>query len=210
MKRILLIISLVIEEIFPQVKFLLNTGKIEKKLKKAKNELSENSSYKSYLKLNSSEFDQRISEERARATALNEKTFKLTFSLSAGLSVLGLTTATLVQKIHVPWLSITIGVIASFAVFYTLSGGFIAVGAMRTQQTYGYGTLYMIQIKQDKNKSIRASALSNLEDSNLKRHLRNEAAYQCLRNGFVCLSVTLILFAVGLVLQIFICNPSKG
>ena len=90
-------ISQIAEQLFP----FWNYCKYSKRLKKqcdvevdpCAKELAD------YQKLPQEQLRQRLKEEHQRASAMDEKTFKLTFSLSVGLTVLGSTIAYLTQVI---------------------------------------------------------------------------------------------------------------
>lgn len=84
--------------------------------------------------------------------------------------------------------------------FYVLSAGFVALGALRTLPSYGYGTRFLLQ-QEDNAPSTVADALARQELMNNIRHLRNETAYQALRNGLILLFVAILLFAATLAYQ---------
>jgi len=122
---------------------------------------------------------------------MDEKTFKMTLSLSFGLTVVGTLSPLLLERIHIQNLRTVCGAAIAFSVFYALTGGFVALGAMRTLPTYGFGTLL---VPKSKRKRDFAQALARNELIGIVRHLRNETAYMALRNGFLFLSVALGTF----------------
>jgi len=65
---------------------------------------------------------------------------------------------------------------------------------------YGYGTQHALRQKSG-GVLYLSQALYAQEKMNVVRHLRNEAAYQSLRNGFLVLLVVLIGSVVGLTIQ---------
>jgi hypothetical protein len=73
-----------------------------------------------------------------------------------------------------------------------LIAGIISLGALKTLPKYGYGTKHEILAEQQGANHI-AKALFLQEEINIVRHLRNESAYQCLRNGFLLLLLVLII-----------------
>ncbi|HEV2899548.1 MAG TPA: hypothetical protein VGX71_17285 [Pseudaminobacter sp.] len=83
------------------------------------------------------------------------------------------------------------------ALFYVLSSGFVALGAVRTLPSFGYGTQFLLQLQAGAPNAI-ADALARQELMNNIRHLRNETAYQALRNGLILLFAALLLFATML------------
>ena len=129
---------------------------------------------------------------------MDEKTFKLTLSLSIGLTVLGSMAAFLIKVVS----SVTIQTISTILIYsgvlYVLFAGFVALGALRTLRSYGYGTQFLLQQKKEEQK-ILAEALARQETMNIIRHLRNETAYQALRNGLCLLFVGIVIFATALV-----------
>ncbi len=76
------------------------------------------------------------------------------------------------------------------AAIFALISGLIAVRALTTLPAYGYGTNFA-SVSGDPLAVARA--LLAQEKINSLRHVRNEAAYQCLRNSLICL-----IFAVAL------------
>lgn len=75
------------------------------------------------------------------------------------------------------------------AIFALLSG-LIAVRALTTLPTYGYGTSFTAKAA---DKLVVARALMAQEIINTLRQVRNEAAYQCLRNALCCLVIAVTL-----------------
>ena len=132
---------------------------------------------------------------------MDEKTFKMTLSLSVGLTVLGSTATFLVKKISLYEAQIALVALISLGLFYVLSSGFIALGALKTLPSYGYGTSSLLVVS-DKRQRFLAECLACAEIINIIRHLRNEAAYQLLRNGLFLLFLAAAAFAVFLGLEI--------
>ncbi|MFN3627700.1 MAG: hypothetical protein ACK4S3_07450 [Parvibaculum sp.] len=156
--------------------------------------------FKDYPTLSAEQLNERLKEERVRASALDDKTFKLTLSLSVGLTVLSSTAAFLIRAVTSPSIQATLTIAIGMALFYVLSAGFVALGALRTLPSYGYGTYFLLQ-QQSGTPNVVADALARQERMNNIRHLRNETAYQALRNGLILLFVALLVFAATLVYQ---------
>jgi hypothetical protein len=156
--------------------------------------------YAEYGSLPAEQLTERLKEERARAAALDDKTFKLTLSLSVGLTVLGSTAAVLVRAVSAPTIQALLTFIIGVAMFYVLSAGFVAIGALRTLPSFGYGTAFLLQQQTGAPNAI-ADALARQEIMNSIRHLRNETAYQAVRNGLILLFVGILLFAATLAYQ---------
>ena len=82
--------------------------------------------------------------------------------------------------------------------FYLLVASYMALGALRTLPKYGYGTEFILKKSQGSTQEVEilADALARQECMNIIRHLRNETAYQALRNGFYLLSTWILIFLV--------------
>ena len=86
------------------------------------------------------------------------------------------------------------------ASIYMLSAGIVALGAFKTLPTYGYGTDHLLKQKDIRDVYL-AQTLYSQERINIIRQLRNEAAYQSLRNGFVILLLVFIYLALAIAYQ---------
>ena len=150
--------------------------------------------YKDYPSLSEDSLTKRLEEEHQGSVMLDEKTSKLTLSLSVAFTALGLVVAFF--RTSVPsefWQGVLLTLIG-LSVFYTLGAGFVALGAFRTMCRYGYGTQFLLN-QQDDIQAVLARNLARQEIMNTVRHVRNETAFQALRNGLVLLTV-----CVGLLL----------
>lgn len=96
-----------------------------------------------------------------------------------------------------PELRIVIAIFSALSIFYSMSAGFTAIGALKTLPTYGYGTDFIIKGKNDI--SVLVHALASQEKMNIIRHLRNESSYQSLRNSMASLFMALLIFTVSLI-----------
>ena len=190
------IISLIVEEIFPFGYYLI---RVHRKTKLCNSEnIVEREEFKDYLKLSTGDLEQRLKEERGRASAMDEKTFKLTFSFSVALTVLSLMAA-FVTKTLEGELNLVPSILICLGFFYVLAAGLVSVGALRTQRLYGYGSQFLLY-QQEKDSTVPlVDSLARQETTNLIRHLRNETAFQALRNGIWLLFVGLLIFAATLV-----------
>lgn len=192
------------EEIFPFLQYSFNKNRLQEQCD-LENILSEKKFMK-YAELPENLLRERLNEEHERASRIDEKTFKLTLSLSVGLSILGSFVAFFAKSV---WANETI-IILGIGIFYLLVAGFIALGALKTLPFYGYGTNFALQI-QTNTKTVLADALARQETMNLIRHLRNEAAYQTLRNGLSMIFIGIILlFAILIVETTEICESNKS
>lgn len=176
------------EELFPFIPFFVSRKKIKKLIDN--NEL--NAKSKAYKSLDADCLNDRIKEEHERSIKIDDKTFKFTLGLSISLTVLAAASGSfakyLPSNLFAEYISIACGVSA----LYMLTAGITALGALKTLPTYGYGTEHIINQKAD-GVSYLSQALFAQERMNIIRHLRNEAAYQSLRNGFILLFVALAI-----------------
>ena len=186
-------ISRIVEELFPFVHYLKRTSYLRKRCK-SKDILREEG-YADYQTLSLQQLEKRLEEERQRASAIDEKSFKLTLSLSIGLTVLGLMVAFFSKSVSSAILQKVTAIIIGISLFYVLAAGLVALGALRTSQSYGYGTQFLLLLKKN-SQTVLANALARQEIMNTIRHLRNETAYQALRNGLLFLFAGILVFLV--------------
>ena len=191
-------LSVVFEEIFPFAPYVRRKTR-NFRLAKCKRILAK-PQYEQYPNLNVKKLRKRLIEERQRASSMDEKTFKMTLSLSVGLAILGTTSATLVKQISLPEARIALVTLIILGLFYLLSSGYIALGALKTLPSYGYGTQPLLLDSEQHQRNL-AECLARAEKINIVRHLRNETAYQCLRNGLVLLYLAAVIFVVFLVIE---------
>ena len=186
------------EEIFPFFHYLWR--KTRKFRLAESRHILEEPQYTQYANLSLEKLRKRLREERQRASAMDEKTFKMTLSLSVGLAILGFTSTTIVKQVSLPEARIALVVLIILGLFYFLSSGFIALGALKTLPSYGYGTQILL-LDAEQNQRCLAECLARAEEINIVRHLRNETAYQSLRNGLIMFFLVAIVFIVFLGLE---------
>lgn len=186
------------EELFPWFVFLRNQRKT---LKVVSNSDEVADKAKAYTNLDADCLNKRINEEHERAVKIDEKTSKFTLGLSIFLTVLAAASGTfakfLLSNDEVAWF---VSIVCGIASIYMLSAGIVALGAFKTLPAYGYGTHHILRQKSD-GESYLAQALYAQEKMNIIRHLRNETAYQSLRNGFVILLMALIASITAIIYQ---------
>lgn len=182
-----------VEEIFPFFIFVVNRNKIQKLIGDDA-ELTKKS--KLYEQLEPNCLNDRIKEEHERGVKIDDKTFKFTLGLSISLTVLAAASGSLAKYLPSSSLSEFISIVCGFSALYMLAAGITALGALKTLPTYGYGTEHIIKQKAD-GVSYLSQALFSQEHMNNIRHLRNEAAYQSLRNGFLLLFFALAISVVA-------------
>ena len=78
---------------------------------------------------------------------------------------------------------------------FAIIGAILALGALKTLPLYGYGTEFRLKVLDDDG--ARVTALAAQEKINFVRYMRNETAYECLRNGLIILLLSVILFTAN-------------
>lgn len=188
-------ISRIFEEVFPFFSYRRNRSRLEERL--ASSNILNLEMFVDYKKLSPEQLTRRLDDEHQRASSMDEKTFKMALSLSIGLTILGFTTAFITKSEFDGTILIVLLIPIALGLFYLLVAGYMALGALRTLPKYGYGTEFVLKKSQESTREVEilAEALACQECMNIIRHLRNETAYQSLRNGF-CLFYTWILIFV--------------
>jgi hypothetical protein len=154
-----------------------------------------------YQGLTEEELLDQLKDERARMAAVDEKTFKMTLALTLGLTVLGTVSPFLLDRISSVSLRAFCGGLFALSVFYSLAGGFVALGAMRTFPVFGLRRGGIPKERSGARREQLANDLTRNELLAVTKHLRNEAAYMALRNAFGSLFVALTTFVIWLVVQ---------
>jgi hypothetical protein len=187
------------EELLPFVAYVRNARKL-RRLAMAEDLLEQKPQYTGYRSLTPEQLLERLKEERARAASLDEKTFKITLSLTIGLTIIGTTSVILASATEAQMLKLIIGGTTWIAAFYILTAGFIAIGALKTETSFGYGTALLL-ISPEKKSDAYAEYLARQELMNQVRHVRNEASYQSLRNGMILLFVAFLVVGIGKIFE---------
>ena len=188
----------VAEEIFPFFHYVSRKASTYRQARSER--ILDEQEYVQYPTLSTNKLLERLREERQRASAIDEKTFKMTLSLSVGLTILGSTSAVFVNHVSLYEARIVLVALIILGIFYALASGYIALGALRTLPSYGYGTQHLL-LDPEQQHRILAECLARSESINLVRQLRNEAAYQSLRNGLILLFFAAAVFATFIGLQ---------
>jgi hypothetical protein len=147
----------------------------------------------SYEKLAEDELKTRLKDEHQRGAAIDEKTFKLTLSLTFALTIMGTVSSALLGGFDGPLRSIA-RLLVALVVFYALAAGFVALGAMRTLPSYGLGAEPDLRDKPGARRESLATSLARNEKIGLARGARNETAHMLLRNSFLCLFALLVVY----------------
>ena len=193
-------ISRIAEELFPFIYCLVHSRRLLRRCV-VKNILNYKD-FSDYETLSKNQLKHRLNEEHQRASTLDEKTFKLTLSLTVALTVLGSIAALVIKVISSATVQVTLTMLFGFGLFYALAAGLTAIGALRTQPSYGNGTRFLLEQQREQgSQRVLADALARQETMNIVRHLRNETAYQALRNGLLMLFAGILIFSVTLTYQ---------
>jgi hypothetical protein len=191
-------LSRIAEELFPFAHYLVHRRGQRRRYES--DGILNDPAFSGYSCLSVEQLTDRLKEERQRASAMDDKTFKLTLSLSVGMTILGSTAAFLLEAISSAAMQTTLAITIGLGLFYILAAGFVALGALRTYPSYGFGTQFLLQ-QQGNTQKVLADALARQETINNVRHLRNETAYQALRNGLFLLFAAILIFAATLAYQ---------
>lgn len=190
------------EEIFPFAFYFLRSRR-QRRRSESREILSERE-FTNYIDLSEGELKERLKEEHQRASAIDEKTSKLTISFSIALTFVGAAIVFLKNTVSPVVMQTDLSVLVNFLIFlglfYSIVAGLVALGALRTAPRHGYGTRFLLE--QDKLMiEILAESLARQEVINLVPQLRNEAAFQSLRNGLWIFVVVIAIF-----MGIFVCR----
>ena len=188
--------NILVEEFLPFCAYYKYRSKL---LNDADNTYSEsgtdNDTLSSCRTLDQDTINTRIEEEHERAKYIDEKTVKFTLTTTIALTLLSSTSPFLLQKVtQGVFLSISIS-LSGISVLYLLIGGLISLEALRTMPTYGYSTDFRVKAKGYQD--IVYNALAAQEKVNAVRQVRNEAAFQCIRNGLLLLMISFSVTLIG-------------
>lgn len=191
-KRLTARVDRLVEEVLPVFHYLVRS---RKKLKQAEDGDSVKTA--EYESQSEEVLIEILSGERSRGAALDEKTFKMTLSLTFGIGIVGTLSPFLLRQIESPFTRWLCAFAVGLSVLYALMGGFVALGSMRTRPVYGL-RLKVPKSRPGARRHDIADSIVRNEFVSLARHQRNETAYICLRNGFICLLVALLFFLFDL------------
>ena len=190
-------ISRILEEIFPFFAYFCNRSRPKKQCDC--NNILNLERFADYRKLSSEQLTRRLDDEHQRASAIDEKTSKMTLSLSVSVMILGFMIA-FTAKLEFDSMDQGLLILVVLVLLYILIAAFMALGALRTLPKYGYGTEFVLKKSQESTRKVEilADALARQECMNDIRHLRNEMAYQTLRNVFYLLFISAVIFGVAM------------
>ena len=147
----------VLEELFPFVNYIAHSRRLHR-LCCSENILRERQ-FSDYETLSIKSLKRRIYEEHQRALYVDDKTVKFTLSFSIGLAFIGLLSAFLIGSVSTTASRIMLVITFGLGIIYILTAGLTALRALRTRPSYGYGTRFLLQIKQSSDAtSIVATA----------------------------------------------------
>lgn len=126
-------IKLLSEEILPFLYYWIRKKRGETILN-SDDLFSESGKYSIYFKLTEDELKKRLGEEHERAKLIDEKTSKMTLSLTIALAVLGSTTSLLVKNVSTDIARMIIDVSAIFSIIYALIGGLLLFHHLKLSQ----------------------------------------------------------------------------
>lgn len=184
-------ISRFIEELFPLFMYFRNKNKILLEINSNEN-LRSSKIFDEYDKLDETDLLKRLTEEHTRANLLDDKTSKLTLSISFGFTIIGVISSILTQNISIGLLQFIVIVLTTLTIIYSLFCSIVSIGALHTLPFYGYGTEFLIQSKL--SKSYIVLALLCQEKMNIIRQMRNEVAFMFIRNSFICFIIIVIIY----------------
>ena len=190
----------VITEIFPYVIY----NKLKKKMSRLEgnDEILKKPEYSRFIELDTDKLCKRLDDEDQRASAINEKTYKMALTLSVAMTIIGYSLTEVSDKIQHPVVEFIFFGLIVIGIFYSLVSAVIALGALRTEPYYGNTTQLLLEPNVERQRLL-ADCLARTEVRNLRRQHRNEATYMGLRNGNVLFLTALVLFVLSLSVSFF-------
>lgn len=150
--------------------------------------------------------ENRLKEEHSRSKHIDDKTSKFNLGLSLCLTIIGVAATTIANLLPDHELKPLIIAFLSISSLYMLIGGLVSLSAFKLMPTYGYGSRF--EYLRSSNERIETiKALIGQENVNLIKQVRNEVAYQCLRNGFIMLFLALAIISYTSVLSAYLTSP---
>ncbi|WP_146047885.1 hypothetical protein [Zhongshania marina] len=176
----------------------------KRKLSDATNYMSEEHAF--FYELDKAIVDSRLKEEHSRSKQIDDKTSKFNLGLSLCLTIIGVAATTIAKLLPDHELKPIVIAFLSISSLYMLIGGLVSLSAFKLMPTYGYGSRYEC-LKASNERVEGIKALIGQENVNLIKQVRNEVAYQCLRNGFVMLFMALAIISYTSVLSAYLGSP---
>lgn len=187
------LVNRVLEELFPFAAYCANARRLRRTADQLVGSGNANRETE-YQALGLENLRTRLDEEHARAVSIDEKTAKLTLTFSIAIALMSSVGSYFLDGLKGSSAIAVIVGLTQLAAVFALVSGLIAVRALTTLPTYGYGTKFALEAA---DLSVVSRALMAQEKINALRHVRNEAAYQCLRNSLICLVMAIVLLWLG-------------
>lgn len=179
-------------------------GLEKRKLAEANDYLAKANSF--FYDLDKVVVESRLKEEHLRSKLIDDKTSKFNLGLSLCLTIIGVAATTIAKLLPDHELKPLIIAFLSISSLYMLIGGLVSLYAFKLMPTYGYGSWF--EYLKSRNERVEIiKALIGQEKVNLIKQVRNEVAFQCLRNGFVSLFIGLIIISYTSVFNVYATSP---
>lgn len=179
-------------------------GLEKRKLAEANDYLAKANSF--FYDLDKVVVESRLKEEHLRSKLIDDKTSKFNLGLSLCLTIIGVAATTVANLLPDHELKPLIIAFLSISSLYMLIGGLVSLYAFKLMPTYGYGSWF--EYLKSRNERVEIiKALIGQEKVNLIKQVRNEVAFQCLRNGFVSLFIGLIIISYTSVFNAYATSP---
>jgi hypothetical protein len=138
--------------------------------------------------------------QQKRAADLDDKTFKYATSIATALTIAAAATTAVAQLLSNSILKLAVVMVGVPAIGYVMAGGLLGIAAARTMG--GYGTGLEFRLAQDGERPamrplVLAVALACQERVNIAKSARNEAAFMCIRNGFILTTIAICVILAG-------------
>lgn len=156
-------------------------------------EILDREEYAQFIKISSKNLQIRLNQENERASAINEKTYKMGLSLSIALTIIGYASTTLSGQLHYSITKALFSGLIILGIVYFMVAGIVALKSIRTEPIYGVTTQIMLLQGVEKQQCL-AKCLAQSEEMNIIRHIRNELVYRCLCTGYVLFLCAIVLF----------------
>ncbi|MCY4233681.1 MAG: hypothetical protein OXE59_08095 [Bacteroidetes bacterium] len=158
--------------------------------------------YAQFINISSEDLQTRLNQENKRATAINEKTYKMGLSLSIALTIIGYASTALPEQMPDPFAKACFSGLIISGVVYFMVAGIVALKSIRTEPIYG-ATTQIVLLQGVEKQQCLAKCLAQSEEMNIIRHIRNELVYQCLRLGYYLFLCAIVLFIGSQIFKFF-------
>lgn len=196
-------IANIVEEIVPFASLSINLSKVMSNFDDDRNK--QFASYDKFLSLPLERLTEYMKWEQDRAKMIDEKSNRMTTFVAVSFTVIGLVSGFLPKEVEATGLDVLVKLALFIASTYLLIGGLISLSNARTQPLYGVGLRFISNLKSSKFKKKEImSAIAHQVMVNNKRGLRNEAAYQSIRNGIFAFFISIEMYVLGKAIASFV------